>query len=133
METERLGGEDVPLAQETTAETAPDSEALATAVTVGVVAVGTAIFEAALLPWVLLGAAAMLVPRHLPMLASAFTPLIDSTVRGTYKLAQKTKEMVAEAQEHVSDIVAEVDAEREAEAAEAERELSAPHAPRRAP
>ena len=33
------------------------------------------------------------------------------TVRGVYKVGQKTREMVAEAQEQVHDIVAEVHAE----------------------
>ena len=34
-----------------------------------------------------------------------------STVRGAYKIGQKTKEMLAEAHEQVNDIVAEVHAE----------------------
>jgi len=38
-------------------------------------------------------------------------PLFKSTVRGAYKITQKTREFVAETQEHVQDIVAEVDAE----------------------
>jgi hypothetical protein len=38
-------------------------------------------------------------------------PLVKSTVRGAYKMGQKTREMVAEVQEQVHDIVAEVDAE----------------------
>jgi hypothetical protein len=41
-------------------------------------------------------------------------PLFKSTVRGAYKLAQQSKEMFAEAQEQVQDIVAEVKAESEA-------------------
>jgi hypothetical protein len=38
-------------------------------------------------------------------------PLVKSTVRGAYKMGQKTREMVAEMQEQVHDIVAEVDSE----------------------
>ncbi|HXW28687.1 MAG TPA: DUF5132 domain-containing protein, partial [Xanthobacteraceae bacterium] len=84
---------------------------VATAATVAVVGVGVAVFEAALLPGVVLGVAAMLVPKYLPRMGTALNPLFKSTVRGVYKVGQKTREMVAEAQEHVHDIVAEVDAE----------------------
>jgi len=44
--------------------------------------------------------------------------VFKSTVRGAYKFGQKTKEFVAEANEHVQDIVAEVDAEAKGKAAE---------------
>ncbi len=84
---------------------------LATAATVAVVGVGAAIFEAALLPGIVLGVAAMLVPKMLPNVGAAIAPAVRSTVRGAYVLGQKTKEMVAEAHEHVNDIVAEVHAE----------------------
>jgi hypothetical protein len=86
---------------------------VATAATVGVVGIGVAVFEAALLPGVVLGVAAMLVPKYVPQMGAALNPLFRSTVRGVYKVGQKTREMVAEAQEHVHDIVAEVDAEEE--------------------
>ena len=93
-------------------EKADDQAVLvATAATVAVVGVGVAVFEAALLPGVVLGVAAMLVPKYLPRMGTALNPLIKSTVRGVYKVGQRTREMVAEAQEHVHDIVAEVDAE----------------------
>ena len=45
--------------------------------------------------------------------------MFKSTVRGTYKLAQKSKEMFAEAREHVHDAVAEAKAESEAAVKEA--------------
>jgi hypothetical protein len=45
------------------------------------------------------------------------SPLVKSTVRGAYKMGQKTREMVAEVQEQVHDIVAEVDAEGDKKAA----------------
>jgi hypothetical protein len=82
--------------------------------TVAVVAIGAAVFEAALLPGIALGVAAVAAPKYLPRLAGALNPLFKSTVRGTYKLAQKSKEVLAEAQEQVHDIVAEVKAESEA-------------------
>src|ERR1700742_245264 len=82
-----------------------------TVATVVVVAAGAALFEAALLPGLVLGVAAMAAPKYLPKMAGALSPLFKSTVRGTFKLAQKSKEAFAEAHEHVNDIVAEVRAE----------------------
>ena len=84
-----------------------------------VVAIGAAVFEAALLPGIALGVAAVAAPKYLPKLGAALNPLFRSTVRGTYKLIQRSKEMFAEAQEQMDDIVAEVRAESHAEAKEA--------------
>ena len=92
-------------------------ELVATAATVAVVGAGVIIFEAALLPGLVLGIATMLVPKYLPRLGGAVSPLVKSTVRGAYKMGQKTREMVAEAQEQMHDIVAEVDAEGDKKAA----------------
>ena len=86
-------------------------------IAIAVVGAGVIIFEAALLPGLVLGIATMLVPKYLPRLGGAVSPLVKSTVRGAYKMGQKTREMVAEAQEHVHDIVAEVDAEGDKKAA----------------
>jgi len=90
-----------------------------TVAVVAVVAVGAAVFEAALLPGLALGVAAVAAPKYLPKLAGALNPLFKSTVRGTYKFAQKSREMFAEAQEQVHDIVAEVKAEGQATDAKA--------------
>jgi hypothetical protein len=87
------------------------NEAVTVAATVGVVAVGVALFEVALLPGMAIGVAAMLAPKYVPKMGAALTPMFKSTVRGAYKFGQKTKEMVAEAKEQVHDIVAEVHAE----------------------
>jgi hypothetical protein len=51
----------------------------------------------------------MCVPRFYPQIGSALDPLFKSTVRGAYQIGQKTREMVAQA----DDIVAEVDAEKD--------------------
>jgi hypothetical protein len=88
---------------------------------VAVVAVGAALFEVALLPGIALGAVAVAAPKYLPKLGGALSPLFKSTVRGTYKLAQKSKEMFHEAREHVHDAVAEVKAEAETTANGADR------------
>ena len=90
---------------------AEENDMVATVATVGVVAIGAALFEAELLAGVALGVAAMVAPKLVPKLGSALAPMFKSTVRGIYKLGQKTKELVAETNEHVQDIVAECDAE----------------------
>ena len=84
------------------------------AATVGIVAVGVALFEVALLPGMAIGVAAMLAPKYVPKMGAALTPMFKSTVKGAYKFGQKTREMVAEAKEQVHDIVAEVHAEDDA-------------------
>ena len=94
--------------------------AAATVATVAVVGVGALVFEAALIPGIALGVAAMLVPRFLPQIGTALDPLVKSTVRGAYRAGRKTRELMAEAEEHVHDLVAEVNAEDDAKAAEAE-------------
>src|SRR6516165_2987912 len=68
-----------------------------TAATVGVVAVGAALFEVALLPGIALGVAAMLAPRYVPKMGEAVGPVLRSSVRSVYKMSQRTREMVAEA------------------------------------
>ena len=98
-------------------ETSDRSEMVATAATVAVVGLGAVAFEAALLPGIVLGVAAMAVPHYFPKMGEALNPLFRSTVRGIYKVGHKTREMVAEAQEQVHDIVAEVHAEKDMEPA----------------
>jgi len=101
------------------------SEIVATVATVAVVGIGAAAFEAALLPGVVLGVAAMWVPQYFPKLGEALNPLFRSTVRGAYKLSHKTREMMAEAQEQFHDIAAEVHAEKDVGAAAAEKSPAA--------
>jgi len=101
-----------------------ETNIVATVATVGVVGIGAAVFEAALLPGLVLGVAAMAAPKFVPKLGSALAPIFKSTVRGVYKLGQKTKEFVAETNEHVQDIVAEVDAETKGKPAPAKEPAS---------
>jgi hypothetical protein len=112
------GAEAETLNQET-AELSDRSELMATVATVAVVGVGAAVFEAALLPGLVLGVAAMWAPQYFPKMGEALNPLFRSTVRGAYKLGNKTREMMAEAQEQVHDIVAEVHAEGDMQQAKA--------------
>ena len=117
MATPKHNGSDLehhPAEPDPLAETLENNDELvATAATVCVVGAGVLIFEAALLPGLVLGIATMMVPKFLPRMGTAMSPLVKSTVRGAYKMGQKTREMVAEMQEQVHDIVAEVDAEGE--------------------
>jgi hypothetical protein len=68
--------------------------------TVVVVAAGAAIFEAALLPGLVLGIAAMAAPKYLPGFSSAIAPVFKSTVRGA-------QDAFADARGHVNGLVAE--------------------------
>jgi hypothetical protein len=86
-------------------------DATTTAAVVAVVAVGAAIFEAALIPGMILGVGAMLVPKVLPRLGDGLEPAFRATVRGAYKIGKKARHAVAEAQEQVHDVVAETEAE----------------------
>src|SRR5713226_7723711 len=58
----------------------PVNEAVTVAATVGVVAVGVALFEVALLPGMVIGVAAMLAPKYVPKMGAALTPAFKSTV-----------------------------------------------------
>src|SRR3974390_2045434 len=75
-----------------------------TVATVVVVGAAAALFEAALLPGIAIGVAAVAAPKYLPKIAAGLSPLFKSTVRGTYKLAQKSKERFPEAHEQVHEI-----------------------------
>jgi len=69
---------------------------LATAATIAVVGIGTAVIEAALLPAVVLGAAAIWLPKYFPKAGRTLRPLFKATVRGAYRVGQKTRAVVAE-------------------------------------
>jgi hypothetical protein len=109
------------------AETEHDEEAatgsggpnfVTTATTIGVVAVAAAIVDIALIPGLVIGVAAAFAPKFVPKLGERLEPLFNSTVRGAYKMTRKARSAVAEAQERMNDIAAEVDAESVAEAKE---------------
>jgi hypothetical protein len=87
------------------------SDLMTKAVTVGVIGVGVALFEAALIPGMIIGVAAMLAPKALPRIGAGMQPAFRSAVRGAYKVGQKARHAFAEAQEQVHDIVAEANAE----------------------
>jgi Protein of unknown function (DUF5132) len=98
----------------------------------GIIGVGAALIEASLIPGIIIGAAAVLAPKMLPEVGTRLRPLFKSTIRGAYKLTEKTREAFAEAHEHVQDIMAEArheDQEQAATAANAPSEtIAAPKA-----
>ena len=81
---------------------------LATAAVVGVAAV---LIEAELLPGILLGVAAMMVPKIFPGLTDFARPLVKSTIGLGYKAMAKAQRLVAEATDHAQDMLAEIKAE----------------------
>jgi Protein of unknown function (DUF5132) len=78
------------------------------AATVGVVVIGAALIETALIPGIVIGLAAAVAPKYMPQMGQ---PMFRSAVRGAYKFGRKAREAAAEATEQVQDIVAEVHAE----------------------
>jgi hypothetical protein len=86
-------------------------ELLKTAATIGVIGVGAALIEVGLIPGIIIGVAAAYAPKYLPQAGAKLQPLFKCAVRGAYKLSRKARETVAEAQEQMHDIVAEVHAE----------------------
>ena len=81
---------------DTVDDTLDDRDAqVATAATVAVVGIGTAVAEAALLPAVVLGAAAVWLPKYFPKAGRTLRPLLKATVRGAYKISEKTRAVIA--------------------------------------
>ncbi len=72
-----------------------------------------AILAPEFLPGMAIGVGAMLLPRVLPRLGSAVRPLLRTAVRAGYSTVLATREMAAEANEQVQDMVAEARAEQE--------------------
>ena len=91
---------------------------LVDATTVGVICVGAALFEAALIPGMIIGVVAMLAPRALPRLGDAVEPVFRSAVRGAYKVGQKARYVVSEAEEQIRDVIAEENATAKSGASE---------------
>ena len=80
---------------------------VAKAATIAVVGVGVALISSELLPGMLIGVAAALLPGIGPKMR----PFLKSTVKAGYAAVRKTREMIAEAGEQVQDMIAEVKAE----------------------
>ena len=94
---------------------AKNKEIVGKVATIAVVGVVAAIVSAELIPGMIIGVAAALLPGFGPKLR----PLLKSTVKASYNAARKTREMFAEAGESIQDIVAEAKAEEESPASAA--------------
>jgi Protein of unknown function (DUF5132) len=84
-----------------------NNDIVAKAATIAVVGVGVALISAELIPGMLIGVAAAM----LPGLGPKMRPLLKSTVKAGYTAVRKTREMIAEASEQVQDMLAEASAE----------------------
>jgi hypothetical protein len=89
-----------------------NSDVVGKAATIAVIGVGVALISAELIPGMIIGVAAALLPGIGPKLK----PLFKSTVRAGYSAVRKTREMLAEASEQMQDVVAEARADHEAKA-----------------
>lgn len=105
-----------------------NTDMVTAAATVGVIFVGAALIEVALIPGMIIGGAAILAPKYLPKVGAGLQPLVASTIRGAYKFGRKARETFAEAQEHVHDLVAEVHAEDQVPGAAPTGADASPHA-----
>jgi hypothetical protein len=98
------------------AEAGAEGPDLATTVTtIGVIGVAAALFDLALIPGIVIGVAAAYAPKYVPTLGDRLQPLFNYTVRGAYKVTRKARHAVAETQERLHDLAAEVEAEEASE------------------
>jgi hypothetical protein len=103
-------------AESEVADTGADTPDIGTTVaTIGVIGVAAALFDVALIPGIVIGVAAAYAPKYVTNLGERLTPLFNYTVRGAYKVTRSARSAVAEAQEKMHDIAAEVEAEEAAE------------------
>jgi hypothetical protein len=98
--------------------TSDEPDVVTTVTTIGVIGVAAALFDVALIPGVIIGVAAAYAPKYVTNLGERLQPLFNYTVRGAYKVRRSARHAVAEAQERMQDIAAEIEAE-EATAADA--------------
>jgi hypothetical protein len=97
-----------PPSEESDESAGKNNDVAAKAATIAVVGVGVALISAELIPGMLIGVAAAL----LPGMGSKIKPFFKSTVRAGYTAVRKTREMMSEAGEQFQDIVAEAKSEK---------------------
>jgi hypothetical protein len=81
--------------------------------TAAVIGIGAALIEVELIPGLIIGAGAILLGKMFPDIGSYARPMLKAAVRAGLSASQKLREVVAEANEEVHDLVAEVEHERE--------------------
>jgi hypothetical protein len=72
------------------------------------IVVGAALIEVELIPGLIIGAGAILLGKLFPELGGYVRPAIKGAVRAGFSMTQKAREVMAEANEQVQDLVAEV-------------------------
>ena len=82
-------------------------------VTAAVIGAAAVLIEIELLPGILLGVAAMMVPKLFPGVTNFARPLMKSTIGLGYRAMAKTQQLVAEASDHAQDMLAEIRVESE--------------------
>ena len=87
------------------------ADVVTTVTTIGVIGVAAALFDVALIPGMIIGVAAAYAPKYATNIGERLQPLFNYTVRGAYKVTRSARSAVAEAQERMHDIAAEVEAE----------------------
>lgn len=80
------------------------------------VGAGVALLQPELLPGMVIGVAATMAPKLLPLLGSALQPLIKTAVQVGYATVVKAREMASEASDQMQDIFAEAHVEQKAAA-----------------
>jgi hypothetical protein len=93
---------------------ADQPDVVTTVTTIGVIGVAAALFDVALIPGMVIGVAAAYAPKYMTNIGERLQPLFNYTVRGAYKVTRSARSAVAEAQERMHDIAAEVEAEEAA-------------------
>jgi hypothetical protein len=81
--------------------------------TAAVIGIGAALIEVELIPGLIIGAGAILLGKMFPEIGSYARPMLKGVVRAGLSASQKLREVMAEANEEVHDLVAEVKHERE--------------------
>ncbi len=76
--------------------------------TAAAIVVGAALIEVELIPGLIIGAGAILLGKLFPEMGSYVRPMVKSAVRAGFSMSQKAREVMAEANEQVHDLVAEV-------------------------
>ncbi len=111
---------------DTTPAATPVEERDGAVVTSAVTALVVAVVQPELLPGVAIGIAAAMGPRLLTMLAPAVRPMMKTAVRAGYFTTKKARELAAEANEQIQDLVAEAKAEDQGGAAGGPRLVKPP-------
>jgi hypothetical protein len=91
-----------------------EPDVVTTVVTIGVIGVAAALFDVALIPGIVIGVAAAYGPKYLANIGDRLQPMFSYALRSAYTVTRSARDAVAQAQERIHDIAAEVEAEEAA-------------------